>query len=101
MPRRLYNFFKNINASDQTSSFPNNAPTSDNPDNQELNEELNLPIAEAEILKAIQGLKCNKSSGLDNVKNEHIKNTCNAMFHFIASYLTLFSTQVSYQKAGH
>ena len=74
----LYNFFKNINASDQTSSYPNNVPTSDNPENQELNEELNLPITEAEILKAIQGLKCNKSSGLDNVKNEHIKNTCNS-----------------------
>ena len=84
----LYNFFKNINASDQTSSFPNNAPTSDNPENQELNEELNLPITEAEILKAIQGLKCNKSSGLDNVKNEHIKNTCNAM---LPLYCKLFN----------
>ena len=84
----LYNFFKNINASDQTSSFPNNAPTSDNPENQELNEELNLPITEAKILKAIQGLKCNKSSGLDNVKNEHIKNTCNAM---LPLYCKLFN----------
>ena len=84
----LYNFFKNINASDQTSSFLNNAPTSDNPENQELNEELNLPITEAEILKAIQGLKCNKSSGLDNVKNEHINNTCNAM---LPLYCKLFN----------
>ena len=84
----LYNYFKNINESGQTSNDPNNIPTFDSPENQELNEELNLPITEAEILKAINGLKCNKSSGLDNIKNEHIKNTCNTM---LPIYCKLFN----------
>ena len=47
-----------------------------------------MPITEAEILKVINGLKCNKSSGLDNIKNEHIKNTCNTM---LPIYCTLFN----------
>ena len=64
----LYIYFKNINESGQTSNNPNNVLTFDNPENQELNEELNLPITEAEILKDVNGLKCNKSSKLDSIK---------------------------------
>ncbi|MEW8547649.1 MAG: hypothetical protein AB2693_29425 [Candidatus Thiodiazotropha sp.] len=54
----------------------------------EENEEINQPIMEAEILKAISQLHNNKSSGVDNIKNEHIKATSNVM---LPIYLKLFN----------
>ena len=41
--------------------------------NMPLNEEINVPINEAEIVKAAHSLKNNKSPGNDHILNEHIK----------------------------
>ena len=52
----------------------------------EINEEINQPISQEEILKATKNLK-KKSSGSDNVLNEHIKSTIHV---FLPIYLQLF-----------
>ena len=41
--------------------------------NMPLNEEIKVPITEAEIVKAAHSLKNNKSPGNDHILNEHIK----------------------------
>ncbi|MEW8547740.1 MAG: reverse transcriptase domain-containing protein, partial [Candidatus Thiodiazotropha sp.] len=67
----LYNHFKNINKSDHSnggSSEPTNNETI-----HPVNEQINQPITETEIKEAINALRNDKSSGLDNIKNEHIK----------------------------
>ena len=52
-------------------------------------EELNKPISESEVRVAIKQLRHNnKSAGLDNIKNEHIKCTSNLM---ISIYTKLFN----------
>ena len=52
------------------------------------NEELNKSISEPEVRAAIKQLHNNKSAGLDNIKNEHIKSTSSAM---IPIYTKLFN----------
>ena len=44
-----------------------------------LNEELNVSITSEEILQATKALKNNKSPGLDNIPNEHLKSTITVM----------------------
>ena len=44
-----------------------------------LNEELNVSITSEEILQATKALKNNKSPGLDNILNEHLKSTITVM----------------------
>ena len=75
----FYTFFKNVNSpdssngtqSDDASESPNFNLT---PDIENSNE-LNQPITESEIVSAGKSLKNNKSPGLDNIVNEHIKAT--------------------------
>lgn len=69
----LHDFFKEVNRSthaDQTNDFDTL-----NMQNRIINE----PINEAEIHKAIKQLHNGKSSGIDNIKNEHIKYTAHLM----------------------
>lgn len=47
-----------------------------------------MPINEFEVQSAIKQLKNNKSPGIDNIKNEHIKNTSQIM---IPLYTKLFN----------
>ena len=54
----------------------------------EINEELNQPILNEEILAAIKKLKNNKSPGQDNILNEHIKNMADI---FLQIYAHLFN----------
>ena len=71
-------------------SFFRNLNTQQNVQNEEQNDyydanendndsELNRPITETEILLCTKMLKTNKSPGLDNILNEHIKSTINIM----------------------
>ena len=46
---------------------------------ESINNEINQPFSEAEILKAVKNVKNNKSSGIDGILNEHIKSTIHIM----------------------
>ena len=59
-----------------------------NDNNEIINDEINQTITENEILAAIKSLKNNKSSGLDNIVNEHLKSTIQVM---IPIYKKLFN----------
>ena len=81
----LYNYFKNINNIEYTHY---QTPLFDTEIEHSLNEQINLTITETEITDAIKTLKNNKSSGMDNIKNEQIKASCNLM---IPIYTKLFN----------
>ena len=53
-----------------------------------IENEINQPITAEEISTAIKSLKNNKSPGIDNVVNEHIKFTLNIMMHI---YVKIFN----------
>ena len=74
----LYKYFKEINAEQYDDEIQENNESS----TQEfimLNEEINQAITANEIFSAIKSLKNNKSSGLDNILNEHIKCSANLL----------------------
>lgn len=56
--------------------------------NNLIDSEINLPITEEEILSATKSLRNNKSCGLDNIANEHLKSTVNSM---LPIYVKLFN----------
>ena len=79
----LYNYFKNVNGcSDDTRG------DADHYNSNNENEELNKRISESEVRVAINHLNNNKSAGIDNIKNEHIKCTSCLM---IPIYTKLFN----------
>ena len=54
------------------------------------NSDINEPINDEEIRKAINQLHNGKSSAIDNIKNEHIKSTAHVMIPiYKKNYLTL------------
>ena len=55
---------------------------------QNINIDINKPITEKEILTAVKKLKNNKSPGVDNILNEHIKSTIQIM---LPIYTKLFN----------
>ena len=83
----LYEFFKKVNNNEEN----NNSPEV-NPEELEsiniVNEDINRRITEEEILNSIRNLKNNKSAGIDNILNEHIKATKDIMLPF---YVKLFN----------
>ena len=87
----LYNYFKDLNSSNnnQVPEQSNSQPESESVNLQELNQEINLPISPTEINSAIKKLKNNKSPGIDNILNEHIKSTSHL---FLPVYMKLFNT---------
>lgn len=80
----LYDFFKEINMQIPNKTDENLQHKSNPVENKEINE----PISESEILQAICQLHNNKASGVDDIKNEHIKNTANIM---LPIYTKLFN----------
>ena len=63
-----------------------------------LNNDINSPITEQEILKAIKSLKNNKSPGADNTINEQIKAS---IYNMLPIYVKLFNLiLVLYLKIG-
>ena len=84
----VYNYFKNINNIEYTHDQTTQTPLFDTEIEHSLNEQINLPITETVITDAIKTFKNNKSSGMDNIKNEQIKGSCNLM---IPIYTKLFN----------
>ena len=74
----LYEYFKNINGGNIDDDTLENDQFiyMENPN---MNESINQPFTEAEILSAIKTLKNNKSPGIDNILNEHLKSTAQIM----------------------
>ena len=77
----FYHFFKNINSQDDVGPSQDGYSFEfDISDKDEIkNDEINQTVTENEILAAIKSLKNNKSSGLDNIVNEHLKSTIQVM----------------------
>ena len=76
----FYTFFKNVNSQEDTESAEDTySPYSSTHENIPNNDEINGKITEKEILAASKLLKNNKSSGLDNILNEHLKSTIHIM----------------------
>lgn len=85
----LYDYFKNVNSSNPDEEVNSRNTVNNNRGNDSHdNEDLNVPICEAEVEKAIKNLKNNKSPGVDNIKNEHIRHTSTLM---IPVYTKLFN----------
>ena len=80
----LYDFFKNINKGESNDTDVH----FDTGMTQQINETINKKISEDEILKAVNTLKQNKSSGIDGVLNEHIKSSIRIM---LPVYVKLFN----------
>lgn len=81
----LYEFLKKINEGDQKQTNINEEnelieeQNIEEENNIPINEEMSSEITEEEIIKATKELKNNKSPGIDNILNEHIKYTLNTM----------------------
>jgi hypothetical protein len=84
----FYTFFKSLNENSHDEDRNTNIENDHLNLNQEINEEINCPITESEILAAVKCLKNNKSPGTDNIVNEHIKSSLNVMMPI---YLKLFN----------
>ena len=81
----LYEYFKDINEAEANSSHE---PTNNTDSFVRLNEEINKHITEDEIIKATNALKLNKSPGVDDILNEHIKSSIHIM---LPVYVRLFN----------
>ena len=82
----LYKHFQTVN---NPPSGDDKAQTSYRDDQDHpVNQEINLPISEGEIIEAVKSLKRNKSPGIDDVMNEHIINTLNFL---LPVYVKLFN----------
>ena len=75
----LYAYFKDVNAQKYDEEPQANTEMYNSQEFITINEEINMPITEAEIYTAIKNLKNGKSSGPDNVLNEHLKYTADLM----------------------
>lgn len=76
----LFNFYKDSNEHNNDSYDNDFIETLTIHDLQRLaNDEININITAEEIVKAAKSLKNNKSPGLDNILNEHLKSTINLM----------------------
>ena len=54
-----------------------------------MSETINQPFFEAEILSAVKNLKNNKSCGIDNISNEHLKSTSHKMCPIYVNFFNL------------
>ena len=82
----LYDYFKSVN--ENQNGLETDLPQNGTDNDDTINEELNKPISESEVRAAVKQLQNNKSAGLDNIKNEHIKSTSEVM---IPIYTKLFN----------
>lgn len=79
----LFTYFKNINANhtfDENEDIQSGRTDITNTEaTANMNLEINQPFTEYEIIKTVKNLKNNKSPGIDNIINEHMKTTINVM----------------------
>ena len=87
----FYEFFRTLNTQQNVQNEEQNDYNDANENDNDS--ELYRPITEAEILLCTKMLKNNKSPGLDNILNEHIKSTINIM---LPVYTKLFN--IIYEK---
>lgn len=80
----LYNFFKDLNSSDEEIDYD----FLTNVQQEELNAIVNCDIKQEEIEKCIKELKNNKASGDDHIVNEYLKSTLHI---FMPIYVKLFN----------
>ena len=86
----LYSFYTktNLNHTNENVDTQQNDET-EVLSNEQINEnEINQPITEDEMIMAAKSLKSNKTRGVDNIINEHLKSTVNTM---LPVYLKLFN----------
>ena len=86
----LYSFYTkaNLNHTNENVDTQQNDET-EVLSNEQINEnEINQPITEDEIIMVAKTLKNNKTGGVDNIINEHLKSTVNTM---LPVYLKLFN----------
>ena len=83
----FYNYFKTLN--ENSYAEEEDTTSGDNTQNTIFSsEDINREITTDEILKAVKGLKNNKSPGIDDIINEQIKNSITIMMKI---YLKLFN----------
>ena len=66
---KAHEYFSKVSNNDEHGNSEINFENASLPENDEIN----IPITEEEIKKAVKSLKNNKSSGIDLILNEHIK----------------------------
>ena len=90
----LFDYFKNVNANIPEDTRNNlnqeNSDPRESNSTQNINMDINKPITEKEILTAVKILKNNKSPGVDNILNEHIKSTIQIMLPIYTKLLIPF-----------
>ena len=72
----FYEFFKSMNEANGNENDTDDMDGGNETDeiiNSDINNEINQPITESEILKNVKMLKNNKSPGSDSIVNEQIK----------------------------
>lgn len=88
----LYEFYKSVNDLNSDENTNYNDETENNSNNSDMSDdienEVNQPITESEILQTVKLLKNNKSPGDDYVVNEHIKTTVHIL---LPVYVKLFN----------
>ena len=82
----LFEHFKKVNNPNETDEHTETPITDD--EQETINEKINEPITESEIISAVKSLKNNKSSGIDEILNEHIKSS---LPHLLPTYHKLFN----------
>ena len=86
--KELYKYFKDLN-SNTNEQTADNEPLNKGKENiLRINQEINLPISPDEIMSAVKMLKNNKSPGIDEVLNEHIRCTVQML---LPTYTKLFN----------
>ncbi|MES9883934.1 MAG: hypothetical protein ABW185_24050 [Sedimenticola sp.] len=93
---KRYTHFKNIGQSESADERIEN----DEQINMAINEEINEPITENEILKSVRKLNKNRANGIDLILNEHIHVLLSIMLPTMLNSLILFSTLESYLNRG-
>lgn len=97
----LYNHFKSLSQGDSTQT--NSIPETHTPDTSEEipdSSSLNAQITVDEINKAIASLENGKSSGIDKIINEYIKNSRNKLMPVYTYFLTKYWMMAHCPRTG-
>ena len=92
----LFSYFEEVNSGsniDETSQDNDILDEIDTEAFRNINKSINNKITESEILTAVKNLKNNKSPGIDNILNEHLKNSILIM---MPVYVKLFNIVFNY-----
>lgn len=99
----LFSYFEEVNSGsniDETSQDNDILDEIDTEAFRNINKSINNKITESEILTAVKNLKNNKSPGIDNILNEHLKNSILIMMPVYVKLFNIVLTMVFSQIAG-